>query len=258
MVPLTGRRAQRLLAALTMAAGPVPAERLADQLWEGEPPTTWRVALRGLVAQLREAAGDPGFVVTGRYGHHLGDGVDTDLQRLAADLATAIGLVEHGRDRAAVDLLTPAVGVRGERLLPGVDAPWLAAARAELDDLGLRVAEIVVAAHGRLGDQAEAVGIAQQCVAAYPLAERAHRTLLSALGAAADRSAAVLAFERCRSLLADELGVDPSDETVAVYLDAIGGSDPTGGALVPPPAGSSSVASASSPSSLRPSGARAW
>ena len=102
----------------------------------------------------------------------------------------------------------------------------------------MRVAEIVVSAHGRLGDHAEAVGIAQQCVAAYPLAERAHRTLLSALGAAADRSAAVLAFERCRSLLADELGVDPSDETVAVYLEAIGGSDPTGGAVVPPPAGS--------------------
>jgi len=237
-VPVTGPRAQRLLAALAVASGPVPAERLADQLWESGPPPTWRVALRGLVAQLRETAGDPALVVTGASGLHLGDSVETDLRGLADDVAEAGRLVEQGRDRSAVELLGPAVGVRGERLLSGVDAAWLAAARAELDDLGLRAAEHVVAAHARLGNHAEAVSLAQQLVAADPLVERTHRTLLRALAAAADRGAAVRAFDRCRTLLADELGVDPSDETVAIYLEAIGGTDPAGVASVPAPIGS--------------------
>ena len=139
-------------------------------------------------------------MVTGASGRHLGEGVKTDLRRLA-------------------DEWTPPGWPR-----PGPSSTTWASG-------------YVVAAHGRLGNHAEAVSLAQQLVSADPLVERTHRTLLRALAAAADRGAAVRAFDRYRTLLADELGVDPSDETVAVYLEAIGGADPAGGASVPAPIG---------------------
>ena len=226
-------RARRALAALGLAAGPMPAERLADQVWEAELPPTWRVALRGAVAQLREAAGDAAFVETGAAGYQLGAKVERDVEVLRRDVATATDLHEQGRDRSLLDLLRPYVGISGDRLAPGIEAGWLATGRADVDELGLRVAELVTSAASRQGRHADAVAVARQAVAAHPLEERSHRALLGALAAAADRSAAVVAFDHCRTVLADELGVDPSDETVAVYLETLGVADDAATARVP-------------------------
>jgi DNA-binding SARP family transcriptional activator len=62
---LGGRRAHLVLAALALEPGPLPAERLAALVWD-EPPTTWRVAVRGLVGDLRKRLSDlgPELVVT--------------------------------------------------------------------------------------------------------------------------------------------------------------------------------------------------
>ncbi len=226
-------RSRRALATLGLAGGPVPAERLAEQVWESELPPTWRVALRGIVAQLREAAGDPAFVETGAAGYRLGPAVELDLEVLRRDVATATELLEQGRDRSLLDLLRPYTGLTGEQLAPGIEAAWLTTGRADVDELGLRVAELVSSASSRQGRHAEAVSVARQAVAAHELVERSHRALLRALGAAADRSAAVVAFDHCRTVLAHELGVDPSDETVAVYLDTLGVADATARARVP-------------------------
>ena len=226
-------RARRTLAALGLAAGWVPAERLAEQVWEAELPPTWRVALRGVMAELREAAGDASFVETGAAGYRLGPKVERDVEVLRRDVGTATELLEQGRDRSLLDLLRAYVGITGDRLAPGIDAAWLATGRADVDELGLRVAELVTSAASRQGRHADAVAVARQAVAARPLVERSHRALLRALAAAADRSAAVVAFDQCRTVLADELGVDPSDETVAVYLETLGVADGAATARVP-------------------------
>jgi predicted ATPase/DNA-binding SARP family transcriptional activator len=226
-------RARRTLAALGLASGWVPAEHLAEQVWEAELPPTWRVALRGVMAELREAAGDPAIVETGAAGYQLGPKVERDVEVLRRDVATATELLEQGRDRSLLDLLRPYVGLNGDRLAPGIQAAWLATGRADVDELGLRVAELVTSAASRQGRHADAVAVARQAVAAHPLVERSHRALLRALAAAADRSAAVVAFDHCRTVLADELGVDPSDETVAVYLESLGGGDGAARARVP-------------------------
>ena len=45
--------------------------------------------------------------------------------------------------------------------------------------------------------------------------------LISALDRAGDRAGAVRAYEQCRTVLGDELGIDPSRETVELYLSAL-------------------------------------
>ena len=77
-------------------------------------------------------------------------------------------------------------------------------------------------AAGQLGDGFRAVSAARHMVAIAALEERAHRALIRALDRAGDRAAAISAYERCRSLLAEQLGVDPSQETVDAYLAALG------------------------------------
>ena len=49
----------------------------------------------------------------------------------------------------------------------------------------------------------------------------AHRSLIRALDRSGDRAGAVQAYEQCRAVLAEQLGIDPSTETVEVYLAAL-------------------------------------
>ena len=52
--------------------------------------------------------------------------------------------------------------------------------------------------------------------------EAAYRQLMRALAAAGERGEALRVWERCRTTLVEELGVDPSPETEAVYLEVLG------------------------------------
>src|SRR6185437_2591068 len=82
---LGGRRAHLLVAALALEPGPLAADRLAALIWD-EPPSTWRVAVRGLVGDLRKRLGVVGsdVVVTTPTGYRLAAGVFTDVAELEA------------------------------------------------------------------------------------------------------------------------------------------------------------------------------
>ena len=57
-VPIATRRQRALLVLLLMNVGRVvPAERLIDQLWDGDPPPQGAVTLRSYVSNLRQALG---------------------------------------------------------------------------------------------------------------------------------------------------------------------------------------------------------
>ena len=66
-----------------------------------------------------------------------------------------------------------------------------------------------------------------------PLDERAHRSLIRALDESGDRAGAVQAYEQCRAVLAEQLGIDPSAETVEVYLAAMRDQNATSTARLP-------------------------
>jgi DNA-binding SARP family transcriptional activator len=54
-----------------------------------------------------------------------------------------------------------------------------------------------------------------------PFRESLYRLLMRAHAGAGNRAEALRAYERCRRLLADELGVGPPPETEALYLDIV-------------------------------------
>ncbi|HEX3930967.1 MAG TPA: BTAD domain-containing putative transcriptional regulator [Nocardioides sp.] len=231
---LGGRRAHLLVAALALEPGPMAADRLASLIWD-EPPSTWRVAVRGLVADLRKRLAEIGsdVVVTTPTGYRLAAGVTTDVAELEATVATAAGLRATGRWHALVSRLGPAPTLDPADLAAGLDAAWLDPHRARLRETVLQAGLLATAAYGELDDHPAAVALGRHLVAAHPLDERVHRALISALAAAGDRSAAVQAFEACRSLLTEELGVDPSADTVATYLHVLETAEPTGPARLP-------------------------
>jgi predicted ATPase/DNA-binding SARP family transcriptional activator len=231
---LGGRRAHLLVAALALEPGPLPAERLASLIWD-DPPTTWRVAVRGLVGELRKrlAALEGEIVVTTPTGYRLAAAVTTDVSELEATVATAAGLRATGRWHALLTGLGESPTLESAQLAAGLDAPWLDPHRARFQETVLQAGLLAVTAYGELGDHAASVSLGRHLVAAHPLDERVHRALIWALAAAGDRSGAVQAFDACRAVLADELGVDPSSETVTSYLRVLEAAEPTGPAALP-------------------------
>jgi predicted ATPase/DNA-binding SARP family transcriptional activator len=237
---LGGRRARLVLAALALAGHSLPAERLAAVVWPEERPATWPVALRGVVRSLRTALAPAGadgssLILTTPAGYALAHGTTVDVGLAAESIRKAQELVESGSRGAAIELLDPIARRRGDQLLPEEDSDWVAEHRAAVDAAALWATELLVVAAGLSGDGQRAVAAARSAVSAYPLDERSHRALIAALTGTGDRAAAVRAYEACRSLLDEQLGVDPSPETVAVYLEALREQASTSRAVVPTP-----------------------
>jgi len=87
----------------------------------------------------------------------------------------------------------------------------------------------------------EAVDAARRFQALDPLHEPAHRQLMRIYAWSGRRGAALRQFQACQRVLADELGVEPLEETVAVH-EAI-----QAGRLPPPPPVASAPAAPSAP-----------
>lgn len=236
---LGARRAHIVLAALALSPGAtVSSERLAGLIWGEDAPPTWPTALRGVVRGLRLAlepvgGGAQQVIVTEAGGYRLAAGVEVDVALAGRAVERAAELLRGGRFGAALDLAGPVCRLAGAQLLAGEDGPWLGPHRDLVDSLARQALDLVADAAGRAGDHPAAIDAARRRLAADPLDEHAHRGLIRALDRGGDRAGVVRAYEQCRSVLAEQLGIDPSAETVRTYLAALRDQAPSALARIP-------------------------
>ena len=240
-----GSRQARLAFAFLLAerSRAVSRDELADVLWPSQLPRSWEAAVRGVVSKVRhflEDAGLPaGETLTcafGCYQLRLPPDTVVDLDLIASALEAAErALGEADLDLACTQALM-AHSLASQPLLPGEDGEWIDRRRAERRTQLLRALEILAEVWSLRGEVAQGVLVAEEAVALEPFRETAHRRLMQAHAAAGNRAEALRAYERCRRLLAEELGVDPSPETEAAYLELLGQEPaPPPPASVPPP-----------------------
>jgi DNA-binding SARP family transcriptional activator len=204
VVPAAG---QRLLAAVALR-GPQTREQLSGLLWTDVPDDVAAARLRTVLWRL----GGRGQVWTGTDGAvRLADHVDVDVVRLRA-WARAL---EDGDDTVAD---TSAFAFD---LLPGWYEDWLVVERERVRQLRLHALESLAAARTRSGHYATALEAALLAVSVDPLRESAHRAVIAVHLAEDNVSEAVRQFRRCRTALANELGVGPSASLVAVLPAAV-------------------------------------
>lgn len=208
----------------------VTRDELAENLWVTRRPETWETAIRGVVSRVR------GFVVTsglggqealrtqlGSYRFELADPVEVDVEVATAALRRAERALESDDPRRAAEEAGSARGVLVRPFLPGIEGPWVEDRRRELHLCVLRSLELLAEARISLGEHGFAVRAAEDAIALDGLRESAHRSLVRALAGSGNGAAAVRAYERCRRLLAEELGVDPSPETQRLQHELLKG-----------------------------------
>jgi DNA-binding SARP family transcriptional activator len=148
----------------------------------------------------------------------LPPGTVVDLEEAGAALDEAERLLAAGDADGAAAAACAARAVTARPFLPGEDAAWAQARQAELTGRHRRALATLAAAHLARGEPGAAVRDAEELVAAEPLLETAHQLLMRAHAAAGDRAEALRAYDRCRRILVDELGVGPSPETEWLHL----------------------------------------
>jgi DNA-binding SARP family transcriptional activator len=202
--------AERLVAYLALQGRPALRHHVAGVLWGDRSEERAAACLR--TAIWRANSGRCGSLVTaGRTRVSLPPTVRIDAREAAG---AAHAQLAGG---APVD-----PGLLTGDLLPGWYDDWVIVERERLRQLCLTAMErmaqsLLDAGHGHL-----AVEAALTVVTAEPLREAAHRILIDAHMAVGNRTAALRQFERCRTILAAEVGLTPTDDVVAAAARARG------------------------------------
>ncbi|WP_329080815.1 BTAD domain-containing putative transcriptional regulator [Streptosporangium sp. NBC_01469] len=224
-IDVGGARLRGLLARLALSAGQVvQAESLVDALWGEHPPAGAAKALHALVYRLRKALGSVAVesVATGYRLRVRAE--DVDANRFADLAARGRRELAAGRpDRAAAHLGEALALWRGPALADVLDAPFSGTAAARLEELRVAAAEDRFDAGLRLGHHADILADLEAASAEHPLRERLAALRMRALHAAGRQSDALKVFERVRNTLADQLGIDPSQELRTAHLAVLRG-----------------------------------
>jgi len=220
-ISLGGRQQRALLAALTLRANElVSAERLIDELWPEDPPDTADHLVHVYVSRLRKALGDDDHHVlaTRQPGYELAiPPGGRDLDRFEQHLVQAKVERDDCRlDDAATDLRDALALWRGPALADLVSETFARADAARLNELRFSTIEDLIEVELARGDPG-LVPQLRSLVEEHPLRERLRGFLMIALYREGRQAEALQAYEETRATLADELGIDPSQELQDLY-----------------------------------------
>ncbi|WP_411114029.1 BTAD domain-containing putative transcriptional regulator [Streptomyces sp. 029-5] len=229
-IALKGPRHRAVLARLIVARrGVVPVSRLVEDLWADPPPgavgavRTFVAALRRALEPERPPRAPAGLLITSGPGYALRAEPDTvDAWRFERAVAAAATLPPTD----ALARLEEALGWwRGPAYAEFADAAWARAERSRLAELRLHAVERRAGARLSLGLAAEAVPDLDAHVAEHPWREDAWRLLALALYRTGRQGDALAVLRRARTLLVEQLGVDPGPVLRRLEADILAHAD---------------------------------
>jgi DNA-binding SARP family transcriptional activator len=230
-VRIPGRRERAVLALLLAARrSVVPVGRLIDDIWGESPADSAQASLQVAVSRLRALVepdraprATPRLLVSSGAGYALIAGAgEVDAEAFAGLVDAAHDALESGGADTALDLCE-----RADRIWAGtpfgdvVESDLVTAERRRLEDLHAGCFELRAEAQLALGRHALVTGELEGLVAAYPFRERLWRHYALALYRSARQAEALDALRRARTLLREELGVDPSPELRQLEADLL-------------------------------------
>ena len=206
---------------------PIHRDELLGAIWPGDAPAQTDSGLDAILSKLRamlKTAGmtDAGITVSsGSIALQLPGAAWIDIEAAGNALDEAEGASRRSDLAAAWSLANVAVVISRRPFLPDAEAPWIESQRAALRGLQMRALQCLVTVSANNHEPLLAIQHAIEMVELDPFRETAYQLLMKMHAAAGDRAEALRVFAKCRELLRDELGVSPSPQTEAVYLEIL-------------------------------------
>lgn len=213
-VPIASRAGQSLFAFLLLSAGTEHRrEKLAGQFWPDTSDDNARHNLRQELWRLRKAlttpsGSDPEYLLT--------EDISIAFNRDADYWLDVAQLERAHADNSTGELMSQVALYRGE-LLPGFYDDWVVLERERVQVLFERKIQELL--ERLIAEQQWSIVLewAERWIALGQTPEPAYRALMVAHGTVGDTAKVILAYERCVEAMRNEVGVEPSAETRALF-----------------------------------------
>jgi DNA-binding SARP family transcriptional activator len=218
--PIPSRTGRSLIAFLVVHHGHTHRrDALAARFWPDLPTSRARRRLSHALWQIQDAFGD--------VGERFLD-ASPDTLRIAPDAEFWLDTHEFEEMAESVrsESLAPADALHRIRLaldlyrgdfLSGTYDDWVLNEQERLDQLHLSLLARGIEAAKAQGEYEEALTYARRVTHHEPLREEAHREAMRLCVLLGRTSEALGLYERCRSVLEEELGAEPAEETTLLY-----------------------------------------
>ena len=226
-------KVRALLAYLAVEAGRAhQRSALAGLLWPDHPEELARTNLRHVLRQLRQtipdADGDAPLLLTTQQTLQINPAAayTLDVARFAELLAACAACKHVAPDECpnCMERHRQAAGLYRGPFLAGFDLhdsdifdEWAVTQREQLHRQVLEVFFTLASFYERHEQYDLARQFAWRQIELEPWREESHRQLMRVLARSGQRTAALAQYAQCRTILADELGVEPDPETLALY-----------------------------------------
>jgi DNA-binding SARP family transcriptional activator len=202
----------------------VSRDELAALLWPEKLPSAWEVSLSAVISRLRVLLQKIGLKknealsnALGCYQIHLPEGTWIDIEAAAEAIHEAEGAKKARAYPKMYGWGHVAYQIARRPFLAGQEGPWVDQEREKLNTIFVRSCETLADFYIWNGEPSLAVEAAKQVVTREPYRETGYQFLMQAHAAAGNRAEALWVYEKCRKLISEELGADPSPATQEVY-----------------------------------------
>src|SRR6266545_4328110 len=221
----------QVLALLAVRANTiVSADSIVEELWADTPPRSALTTLQTYIYQSRKLLADIGLA---SGGHSLlvtrAPGYMLEVPPTQVDAGKFERLLKEGKAELAKNrpdnasrLLRSAIDLwRGSALANISAGDILTGYVAHIEERRIQALELMVEAEKQLGRHRELIPELRALVSDYPLNEWFHGQLIMALSHAGRRAEALQEYQRLRSILKEELGLDPAPELQRIHHEVL-------------------------------------
>jgi DNA-binding SARP family transcriptional activator len=198
----------------------VTKDRLAELLWDGQPPRTCTGTLESYVSLVRrrlEVSGGRGSALASTAGAYV-----LDPAQVAVDLHEVRGLLSGQVGGGLEPSVEQALRLAPNALLASEPyAPWAQRERAVFGVEHVRACRRSGELALRQGRPDAAAELARRAIDHDPLSELSWQLLMRALCAAGATVEALSAYAELRRRTIDELGLEPGPDSQRLYLDML-------------------------------------
>ena len=217
------QKAEKLFKLMLIAKDKLPKEQVIEEIWPGTNPQAGDASLRMALTHIRKALRLDRYGIEGvvqRRGMvYITPEIEiySDYQAFSALAREGLRLADNGDPRAA-RVLQQAIKLYGGVFLPDdLYEDWPANTRTWLQNLYLQILSRLIDLNLQQDQAAAALEACRYYLALEPADEQVIRTAMELYWRTGQRQKAIDLFQRLSALLADDYGVKPSPETVALY-----------------------------------------